>query len=268
MLAFAASSPVGTRAFHSTARPLCPLCAFVSRRTPTPPSRARPSRRLSITSQSDNSLDDGVSDRVRAELAADGVNLDDLLNAGKVVNLTRKLDALSLELERGGLTDAGRGEVESERERLERQLASEKRAVMGVFMKRVFVVQSVVFGLLGGVLAFDAVPGETLPVVAKALGFWMVWLFSVPALRARKGIRRFEKSALNVAFLAMPFVNVGMAGVTRECGVIWSVDVALLGALYMFYGVQSVVRSEEEEPVAETAKIRGVLRYLDWGSWR
>lgn len=252
---------------HGTSLHFCKRCAFVSLPTGVRPARPRAARRARVFAQATRDVDDGVSDRVRAELAADGVNLDELLNAGRVVNLTRKLDALTAELERGMLNEAGLNEVTKERDLVERQLASEKRAVMGQFMKRVFVAQSIVFGALGGVLAFDVAPGE-LPVVAQALGFWMVWLFSIPALRARKGIRKFEKSALNIAFLAMPFVNVGMAAVTRECGVIWSVDVALLLGLYLLYGVQSVIRSEEEEPVAETAKIRGVLRYLDWGSWR
>lgn len=204
-------------------------------------------------------VEDDVTARVRADLAADGINLDDLLDASSVLQLTREQDSLLSELE------ANPGDVAKE-ERLSvirTELTKARRQVMQPFLKKVFLVQSVIFGLAGGVLSGD----PDVPLVGQALGFWMVWLFTIPSLRARKGTARWEKSALNIAFVTTPLVNVLLPAFTKNCLLIWTADVTVLAACYAFFLTRAVSDVDLETDV-EQAKIKGIMRYLDWGSWR
>lgn len=213
---------------------------------------------------------------MRGELAADGVDMDELLNAGKVVGLTRKLDALALDFDAlPADDDARRARVAEKMDAVRRRLEQEKRQVMQGWLKNVFVGQALLFVAVGGLLANDAVPGvESVPLVGRALGFWTTWLFSIPALRARKGIAKGEKSALNVAFLATPLMNVAMPFFTKNCGAIWAVDVAVLAGAYAWYVVGPAVAGSEDGGEGETqaakeeGRITGILKWLDWGSWR
>lgn len=63
--------------------------------------------------------------------------------------------------------------------------------------------------------AYDAVPFfPDVDLSIRVLGFWFVWLFTVPSLRARKPSAE-EKEALNIAFLATPLVNFAMPFITK-----------------------------------------------------
>ena len=63
--------------------------------------------------------------------------------------------------------------------------------------------------------AYDAVPFfPDVDLSVRVLGFWFVWLFTVPSLRARKP-GEAEKVALNIAFLATPVVSFVMPFVTK-----------------------------------------------------
>lgn len=223
---------------------------------------------------SQNITEDPVTRRVRDELAADGINLDELLNAGKVVNLTRKLDELANECKSLAPDSSELKDAEQKISKIENDLIREKRQVMQDWLKQLFLMQAIVFIGVGGILANDVVPGvESVPLVGRALGFWTTWLFTIPALRARKGTGKAEKSALNVAFLATPLLNVALPALTKNCGAIWAADVALLGACYAFYGLRATQGSEDDNEgkngrVKEKARVRGILKYLDWGSWR
>lgn len=76
---------------------------------------------------------------------------------------------------------------------------------------------------------------------------------------------RDEKQALNVAFLVLPLVNVGMPVFWKSFGGIWSVDLMVLGACYAwFVGRGDGSHGGGRKPF----KIKGWLKYLDWGSWR
>lgn len=67
----------------------------------------------------------------------------------------------------------------------------------------------------GGFQAYDAVPFfPDVDLSIRVLGFWFVWLFTVPSLRARKP-GEAEKVALNIAFLATPVVSFAMPFVTK-----------------------------------------------------
>lgn len=223
--------------------------------------------------KSDTIKEDPIARRVRDELAADGINLDELLNAGKVVNLTRKLDMLTAESEKLAAGSSELQDAKQKMSKLESDLVREKRQVMQNWLKQLFLLQAIIFIGIGGVLANDVVPGvDSVPLVGRALGFWTTWLFTIPALRARKGTSKTEKSALNVAFLATPLLNVALPALTKNCGIIWAADVALLGACYAFYGITAKQGADGDEegnrPVKEQGKVKGILKYLDWGSWR
>lgn len=233
-----------------------------------------PHRRLFTRMAAAETEADPVASRVRRELADRGVNLDELLNAAKVVDLTRKLDQIDVQLNDSSLDVQQRKKLDARKEKIEKVLVVEKRLVMQQWLKRLFLAQAIAFAVLGGLLASDSLPGvQSVPLVAQALGFWMVWLFTIPALRARKGIRKSEKSALNVSFLIMPFVNVALPVLTRNCALIWSADIVVLVGSYVWYDFissasGSAEASQQKGAPSEKAKIKGILKYLDWGSWR
>lgn len=215
--------------------------------------------------------EDPVEIRVRKELADNGVNLDDLLDGGKVVSLTRQLDQLSLDATKHSESSTEYQTMQTKINKLETKLVFEKRQVMQKWLKQLFVAQAIGFAAVGGFLANDAVPGYHLPLVAQAFGFWLIWLFTIPSLRARKGTTKSEKSALNVSFLATPILNLILPTFTKNCGLIWAADVSFLVACYMYYAstaTNSMVSSEGKPATKQTAKISGILKYLDWGSWR
>lgn len=217
--------------------------------------------------------EDPVTRQVRDELAVDGINLDELLNAAKVVSLTRQLEKLTLECEQMSPNSRELQEAKRKMAKVENDLVREKRQVMQTWLKQLFLLQAFLFIGIGGVLANDVVPGvESVPLVGRALGFWATWLFTIPSLRARKGTSKAEKSALNVAFLATPLLNVALPALTRNCGVIWAADIALLGACYAFYGIKAGQSAQAEDETSglekEQGRVKGILKYLDWGSWR
>lgn len=214
---------------------------------------------------------DPVETRLREELAADGVNFDDLLNAGKAVKLTREIEELTSKCNQLAAGSEQYIETRTRISKLEKDLIREKRQVMQQWLKRLFVIQAFLFIGIGGLLSNDLVPGYTVPLVGQALGFWSVWLFVVPALRARKGTSKPEKSALNISFLLIPLVNVALPAFTKNCGIIWATDVALLASCYGYYALSSKsnfgdIREKTQD--SEQGRIEGLLKFLDWGSWR
>lgn len=217
------------------------------------------------------SEEDPVAQRVRKQLAIDGVNLDDLLNGAKVIDLTRKLEKLTSESQRLSTHSQQHKELSEKISKVESDLVREKRLVMQTWLKQLFLVQAYLFIALGGILSNSLVPEQfSVPLVGRALGFWLVWLFTIPALRARKGISKTEKSALNVSFLSMPLMNVALPALTRNTGAIWAADVVLLAACYLYYGIKAVNQAEDGsvDVKKEEGRVKGILKYLDWGSWR
>lgn len=244
-----------------------------------PPARAATTKR----SAGDGRHVDPVEVRVRAELAEQGVPFEQLINPARVLKLERRVAAYRAQLAAYVDADAGAEQraFSPEQQRLlrdvtkaERELVAEKRAVMRQWLKNVFVVQAALTAAVGGYLAFDPLRGT--PLYLRALGFWMIWLFSIPSLRARKP-RAEEKSALNVAFLVAPLVNMLAPSVSKEPGYIWAAQVLLLAACYGYYGAVGGAHAAQEhsDQGGETRRgarsqwnIRGALRWLDWGSWR
>eukprot|EP00180_Rhodochaete_pulchella_P002107 Plantae.Rhodophyta-Rhodochaete_pulchella.ctg3181.p2 GENE.Plantae.Rhodophyta-Rhodochaete_pulchella.ctg3181~~Plantae.Rhodophyta-Rhodochaete_pulchella.ctg3181.p2 ORF type:complete len:262 (-),score=43.98 Plantae.Rhodophyta-Rhodochaete_pulchella.ctg3181:15-800(-) len=208
-----------------------------------------------------------LKERVTDELAANGIALDQLMNPEKVLKLEKKLGERKADLvlaqERADSTEEVN--LQKEIDKMENELVSEKAMVMRQWLKDVFWYQGILTAAVGGLLSWGVFPGWSgdIPLVARALGFWLVWLFTIPSWRARKP-RRFEKSALNVAFLATPLANLLIPVFSKDTFVIWTSNIAILGACYLYY----FVKDDETSSTESAVKIKGVLRYLDWGSWR
>lgn len=180
---------------------------------------------------------------------------EELLNPTRVASLQRRYEYLLESYEQTG--DEGKKKVlESKLLKLERELEREKRSVMSRGLRSVFVTQALVSLVVGGLLAADKFPlVEEVPLVLRALGFWMVWLFTIPSLRARKPIPA-EKSALNVAFLACPAVNICIPFFSKDTFFVWLVNVCLILVLYgyYFFVADEAVRTQSQ------LKIRGILK--------
>jgi hypothetical protein len=123
--------------------------------------------------------------RLNAEVMAEsGVELEQLINPSKVVNLERDIIKLNKQLNVDiSLSEADRENIESVIAKKQTTLAVEKRSVMRRWLKNLFVVQSVLATAISLAMAYDAVPNTHLPLSAQVLGFWMWWLFIIPSLR-------------------------------------------------------------------------------------
>lgn len=217
--------------------------------------------------------DAALTARVRAELAESGVNFDDLLDSGRTVKLARELDTLEVTLESTSDADE-RKELLQKSEKIKREFETVSRQVMQPALKRLFLGQAIMSTVVAGIVASDSIPGTSVPLVGRALAFWTVWLFTIPSLRARKGIPSWEKSALNIAFLTTPLANIALPTITKNTTGIWAASVGVLLACYTYYYVRRAPSSSTDDGEGgqgkkkEQSRIRGILRYLDWGSWR
>ena len=60
---------------------------------------------------------------------------------------------------------------------------------------------------------------------------WSIWMLTVPALRARE-CTNAEKDALNLLFLLIPIMNVGLPFVWKSFPFIFSADCVAMVAVY------------------------------------
>lgn len=128
-----------------------------------------------------NEIDDNLLiERLNAEILAEsGVELDQLINPSKVVNLERDLVSLRKDI----LLTTDVDEIAEINKIIDKKTATliiEKRGVMRGWLKNLFVGQSVLAGAGSLALVYQVVPTE-LPI--QVLGFWMWWLFIIPSLR-------------------------------------------------------------------------------------
>lgn len=121
--------------------------------------------------------------RLNQEIMAEmGVELDQLINPSKVVNLER--DLIKLENQRLKTSDSKELRIIEESILTKKTLqASERRAVMRGWLKQLFIIQSVVATVASLGMVYNAIPGYDLPLPIQVLGFWMWWLFIIPSLR-------------------------------------------------------------------------------------
>lgn len=134
-----------------------------------------------LSSEEDEALIQRIADEVLAE---SGVDLDQLINPSKVVNLERDIFQLNKQVE--SCTDSTElAELEATIAKKQATLSVEKRAVMKNWLKNLFVGQSVLAGIASLGMVYNNIPNYDAPLAIQALGFWMWWLFIIPSLRAR-----------------------------------------------------------------------------------
>mmetsp|Transcript_23213 Transcript_23213/g.46606 ORF Transcript_23213/g.46606 Transcript_23213/m.46606 type:complete len:317 (-) Transcript_23213:148-1098(-) len=191
-----------------------------------------------------------------------GVPLDQLMNPMKAIRLYKELSEKTQELETS--TGEARETLQMEIQETTAKLNIEKRSVMREELKTVFLVQSLLSIVVSGLLATNHFPGyPDLPIAAQALGFWTIWLFTIPSLRARKPYE-VEKQALNVAFLATPLLNLAIPSFAKDPGLIWAANVAAIVLSYAW----AFTFVDESEAAEAGLKIGGMARWLDWGTGR
>ena len=90
--------------------------------------------------------------------------------------------------------------------------------------------------VVGGLLSFNILFPSDKPDIARLLGMWSIWMFTVPSLRARECTQQ-EKDALNLLFLAIPLVNVALPFVWKDFGFIFVADCVVLAGVYAWKGL-------------------------------
>jgi len=131
--------------------------------------------------------ENALIERINAEVLAEcGVELDQLINPSKVVNLERDIINLTEQLSLSG--DVEKEQIQNKIDKKRSTLAIEKRAVMRNWLKNLFVGQSVLAAVISFLMVYNIVPGYegNLPLAGQVLGFWMWWLFIIPSLRCTK----------------------------------------------------------------------------------
>jgi hypothetical protein len=114
--------------------------------------------------------------------------------------------------------------------------AKKNPAYKGSALYTVFEVQAYLAIVVGGLLAFNVIWPSDEPSIARLMGMWSVWMFTVPSLRARE-CEPAEKDALNLLFVAIPLVNVIIPFFWKSFAGVFSADVLLMAAVYAQKGV-------------------------------
>ena len=225
-----------------------------------------------------------------------GVSLDELLNPAKVVNLERELYVLRSQLAQvtGAsivketsmfLTteqcDAGGGgdqadQLRSKIAKKQDSLSMERRSVFRGWLKNVFLVQAIgSFGLsyvmathpeslFGG---FDWFYSYNMDISIKVLGYWWWWLFVVPSLRSRRP-KGLEKKALDIAFLGTPLISLLAPALTRDTGIIWALNFAVVAGSYGFALATNDADGDDNDDSKQPEWLKFVYKSLDFGSGR
>jgi len=129
--------------------------------------------------------------------------------------------------------------------------AKKNPAYKGSVLYTIFEVQAYAAIAIGGLLAFNVVAPSDEPSIARLMGMWSVWMFTVPSLRARDCDKK-EKDALNLLFVAIPLVNVLIPFVWKSFAGVFSADVLLMAAVYAQKGV--FAGAEGDAPAAEVSE--------------
>jgi len=146
-----------------------------------------------VTAANSNDVMDADTELInrlnREIMLESGVELDQLINPSKVVNLERDLENLRSDLMSTTLSDSERESIQQIIDKKQSVLNVEKRAVMRGWLKNLFVGQSVLAGAISLAMVYDVVPGYHLPLALQVMGFWMWWLFIIPSLRYQPCLR-------------------------------------------------------------------------------
>jgi hypothetical protein len=231
-----------------------------------------------------------INDQIQAE---SGVNLDELLNPAKVVNLERDLINLRSELASvtGKGTDldivnlsteecdgGGGGEsadkIRAKIQKKEKDLTIERRSVFRGWLKNIFLGQAILsLGiswfmatdpsiLFGGFDWFNSV--NSIDVSIQVLGFWWWWLFIVPSLRSRRP-SGFEKKALDIAFLGTPAVSLLAPVATKDTALIWIANFVVVAGAYGFAYLTYDEDSSGNDGSKQPEWLKFVMKSLDFG---
>lgn len=111
-------------------------------------------------------------------------------------------------------------------------------AVPGSLLYNIFEWQAWLALAVGGLLAFNIIYPTDEPSIARLLGMWSIWMFTIPSLRAKECKAR-EKDALNLLFVLIPLVNVTLPFVWKSFPFIYVADVAAVVGVYAWKGVWS-----------------------------
>lgn len=240
--------------------------------------------------------DDPFVQRINQQIQKEsGVDLDELLNPAKVVNLERDLVNLRSELAMltGGNSNdvvgktteecdnGGGGEAADKiRQKIvkkEKDLLIERRSVFRGWLKNVFLGQAVLSLVLSWFMvtdpsilfgSFDWFQNtRSIDVSIQVLGFWWWWLFIVPSLRSRRP-KGFEKKALDIAFLGSPAISLLAPVVTKDTAAIWIANFVVVAGAYAFafstYDADNKVDDDSKDP----EWLKFVYKSLDFGTGR
>jgi hypothetical protein len=261
----------------------------------------------SLPQEGDLTSDDPFVQAINQGIQRDfGVQLDELLNPAKVVNLERDLYSLRSQLaELTGASiqsrtnkddddtatpmflsteqcDAGGGgdEANALRNKISKKegdLLIERRSVFRGWLKNVFLIQAVGSFGLSYVMAthpetlfggFDWFYSYNMDISIKVLGYWWWWLFVVPSLRSRRP-KGFEKKALDIAFLGTPLISLVAPAVTRDTSIIWALNFAVVAASYGFaFATNEQDGSDNDDDSKQPEWLKFVYKSLDFGSGR
>ena len=119
-------------------------------------------------------------------------------------------------------------------------------AYKGSTLYDIFGVQAWLSVAVGGLLSFNLGFPSDEPSIARLIGMWSIWMFTVPALRARE-CSAAEKDALNLLFLLIPLANVGIPVFVRSFPLVFSADVLLLFGVLAWKGAAPWQAQQVEE---------------------
>ncbi|PSC68220.1 hypothetical protein C2E20_8166 [Micractinium conductrix] len=119
-------------------------------------------------------------------------------------------------------------------------------AYKGSVLYTIFEVQAWAALAVGGLLSFNLIFPSDQPDIARLLGMWSIWMFTIPSLRARECTDK-EKDALNLLFLAVPLLNVALPFVWKSFPFIFSADCVLMAGVYVWKGLIPGVGGSSEQ---------------------
>jgi hypothetical protein len=211
-----------------------------------------------------------------------GVALEDLLNPAKVVNLERDLYYLrqSLEVEQQDPQNINAIAVQALQQKIEKKqsdLNVERRAVFRGWLKNIFLGQAVISVVVSYIMAnnpallfgnfgwYSSV--YNMDVSIQVLGYWWWWLFVVPSLRSRRP-KGLEKKALDWAFLGTPLISLIAPIWTRDTGLIWDANLAVVVAAYAVAYIGPSESDNDNDGSQQPDWLKFLYKSLDFGSGR